>query len=286
MELTNIKDIQTLLGRHGFRFSKSMGQNFLTASWVPERIALECGADSKTGVLEIGPGIGCLTQQLSLHAGKVVAVEIDRRLPPLLSESLRGCDNVEIFEGDVMALDLPSFTAEHLHGLNPIVCANLPYNITSPVLTAIIESHAFRSATVMVQREVAQRMAAHPGISDYGAFSVFINWFCEPEILFDVPPDCFIPQPKVWSSVIRLVMRETPPVPNVDEKMFFRVVRSAFAQRRKTLVNSLSSSFGSLDKKMLSDACASCGFDANVRGEQLGIPEFCALASEIELRLK
>ena len=278
MDVCNIKDIKALLGRHGFHFSKSMGQNFLIESWVPEDIAAASGATKDSCVLEIGPGIGPLTRQLSDRAGKVVAVELDRTLLPILAETLEGLNNVEIVSGDIMKVDLPALVAEKFCGLKPMACANLPYNITSPVLTALIESGCFSAITVMIQREVALRICAAPGTSDYGAFSVFCQYHTTPELLFDVPNTCFIPAPKVTSSVIRLVPR--PKLAEVeDESFFFRVVHAAFAQRRKTLLNSLSSALGQpFSREMVSDAIAACSLPPDVRGERLGIREFARIA--------
>ena len=240
MNLTNLADIRALLARHDFRFSKSLGQNFLTAAWVPADIADASGADARTGVLEVGPGIGCLTEQLAQRAGKVVSVELDERLRPVLAETLAGYENVELVFGDVLALDLPQLVAERFAGLRPVVCANLPYNVTSPLLTAFLTAGCFDTVTVMIQREVARRLCARPGTADYGALTVFVQWHAEPELLFDVPPHCFVPAPKVTSTVVRLRVRKSPPVAVQDEKLLFTVVRAAFNQRRKTLVNALS----------------------------------------------
>ena len=280
MELTNYSEVRALLLRHGFRFSKSMGQNFLTAAWVPERIAAESGIGPENGVLEVGPGVGCLTEQLSLRAGKVVAVELDSALRPVLAETMAGRDNVEIVFADVLKLDIPALVREKLGDLRPAVCANLPYNITSPLLTAFIEARCFESITVMIQREVARRLCAKAGTADYGAFTVYANWHTEPEILFDVPPGCFVPQPKVTSSVIRLTPRTAPPAEVRSEELFFRVVRAAFNQRRKTLVNALCSGIP-LPKEKLESAVRSAGFDVRVRGESLDISGFAALTNEI-----
>ena len=280
MNLTDINDIRELLARHGFRFSKSLGQNFLTADWVPRRIADSALIDGETGVLEIGPGIGCLTNELSKRAAKVVSVELDKSLGPVLAETLAGADNVEIIYGDVLRQDLRALAGERLAGLRPVVCANLPYNVTSPVLTEIIESGVFDTVTVMIQREVARRICAPANTPDYGAFGIFVQWYTEPELLFDVPPSCFIPQPKVTSSVIRLRRRSAPPAAVRDEKLLFRIVRAAFNQRRKTLVNALSSSTG-LDKAELERAITGCGFDARVRGEALDIAGFAAICEKI-----
>ncbi len=285
MDVCNINDIKGLLGRHGFHFSKSMGQNFLIQSWVPEDIAAASGASKDCCVLEIGPGIGPLTRQLSDRAGKVVAVELDRSLLPILSETLDGRTNVEIVPGDIMKLDIPALVAEKFDGLTPMACANLPYNITSPVLTALMESKCFAAITVMIQREVALRICAAPGSSDYGAFSLFCQYHTTPELLFDVPSSCFLPAPKVTSSVIRLVPRPKPAEVE-DEDFFFRVVRAAFAQRRKTLHNSLSACLGQpFSRDMVAQAIAACGLRPDVRGERLGISEFAALAKELAKNL-
>ena len=280
MELTDSREIRELLGRHGFRFSKSMGQNFLTAAWVPESIAESALLDENTGVLEVGPGIGCLTEQLSRRAGKVLAVELDRALKPVLAETLRDCGNVEVIFGDVLKQDLRALGDEHFSGLRPVVCANLPYNVTSPLLTAFIEAGCFETITVMIQREVARRICAAPGNGDYGAFGLFVQWHTEPELLFDVPPSCFMPQPKVTSSVIRLRRRAERPVQVKDEALMFKIIRAAFNQRRKTLVNALSSGLG-LDKASVEQCLEKCGFDTKIRGETLDIGSFAKIADEI-----
>lgn len=280
MNLTNIEEVKRLLDRHGFRFSKSMGQNFLVASWVPEDIAASAGLDEKTGVLEIGPGIGCLTNELAQRAGKVVSVELDKSLKKVLAETLAGHENVSIVFGDILRQDLEALVAEHFDGLRPVVCANLPYNVTSPVLTKLINSGLFDSITVMVQREVAKRMCAAPNTADYGAFSVFVQWHCEAELLFDVPAGCFIPQPKVTSSVIRLKRRQEPVAAVKDEARMFSVVRAAFNQRRKTLVNALSSQLG-LDKAKVEQTLLNCGFDTKIRGEVLNLTDFCVISDKL-----
>ncbi len=281
MRLTDINDIKALLARHGFRFSKSMGQNFLTASWVPEQIADYSNLDENTGVLEVGPGIGCLTEQLSMQAGKVVAVELDKALKPVLKETLAERDNVEIVFGDVLKLDIKELVSEKLSGLRPVVCANLPYNVTSPLITAFLEAGCFDTVTVMIQREVAKRICAKHNTADYGAFTVLVNWYADAEILFDVPPSCFIPQPKVTSSVIMLKMREKPPVEVKDKDIFFRVVRAAFGMRRKTLLNALSAYFGELTKQDIENVLESCELDLKIRGEALKISEFAQIADGI-----
>ena len=286
MDLCNIGDIKALLSRHGFRFSKSMGQNFLIEGWVPRDIAEASGAEASAGVLEIGPGIGPLTVQLARRAGKVVSVELDRSLLPILAETLSPYDNVEVVSGDVMKLDLSALVSDTLNGLTPIACANLPYNITTPVITALLEAGCFRTITVMIQREVALRICAAPGTSDYGAFSVFCQYHAQPERLFDVGPECFLPAPKVTSSVLRLTPRTEAPPEVEDERLFFQVVRASFAQRRKTLLNGLSSAFGSrVGKDALRALLEECALPADVRGERLGIPEFAAVASALQRRL-
>lgn len=279
--LTDINAVRALLARHGFSFSKSLGQNFLIAEWVPERIAEEACLDRETGVIEIGPGIGCLTAQLSERAGRVLSIELDGSLKPVLEETLYGRDNVEILYADALKQDFPSLAEEKLGGLKPVVCANLPYNVTSPVLTKLIEAGCFESITVMIQKEVAQRICALPGTADCGAFSLFVQWHCEAEKLFDVSPDCFIPQPKVTSSVIRLVKRKEKPCSVKDEELLFRIIRAAYNQRRKTLVNALSSAFGEYTKAELADIVTECGFDALIRGEKLTLENYCFLSDKI-----
>ena len=282
--MVNVCDIQVmkpLLAEHGFHFSKAKGQKFLIAPWVPESIARESGVDETVGVLEIGPGIGPLTQQLSLLAGKVCAVEVDERLKPILGITLAECSNVELVWGDVLKLDIPALVREKLPGLRPMACANLPYYITSPILTALLEAECFEAVTVMVQKEVAQRIAARPGTADYGAFSVFCQYYTEPVYLFDVPPHCFVPQPKVTSGVITLRRRESRPWDIGDPAVFFRVVKASFAMRRKKLSNGLASGFPELGKIGAEEVLQACGFPDNVRGETLGIPEFAAIANAI-----
>ena len=286
INVCDINVMKPLLAEHGFHFSKAKGQNFLTASWVPQQIAEDSGVDRQTGVLEIGPGIGPLTQQLALRAGKVCAVELDTRLAPILKQTVGEFDNLEIIWGDVLKQDVPALVAEKFPGLRPAACANLPYYITSPILTALLEAKCFDSVTVMVQKEVAQRIAAKPGSADYSAFTVFCQYYAEPQILFDVPPHCFMPQPKVTSAVIMLKVRQNIPWQIEDESIFFRLVRASFAMRRKTLQNGLVSGFPELGKASISEVIAACGLPANVRGETLDIPTFAALANEIARRRK
>ena len=286
IDVCNIHIMKPLLESHGFHFSKAKGQNFLIAGWVPERIAEESGVDSTVGVLEIGPGIGPLTQQLALRAKKVCAVELDKRLAPILEQTVGEFSNLEIIWDDVLKLDVPALVKEKFGDLRPMACANLPYYITSPILTALLESGCFEAVTVMVQKEVAQRIAAKPGTADYSAFTVFCQYYAQPEILFDVPAGCFLPQPKVTSAVITLRVRKEKPWNILDEKTFFRAVRASFAMRRKTLQNGLASGFPELGKTGAAEVIAACGLPASVRGETLGIPEFARIANEIAKRRK
>ena len=284
IQVCDIQVMKPLLAQHGFHFSKAKGQNFLIAPWVPESIAVESGVDKTAGVLEIGPGIGPLTQQLCLRAGKVCAVEVDTRLKPILELTVGEFSNLEILWKDVLKLDIPALVQEKFAGLRPMACANLPYYITSPILSALLEAECFDSVTVMVQKEVAQRIAAAPGTADYSAFTVFCQYYAEPELLFDVPAHCFLPQPKVTSAVITLRTRKERPWDILDEEVFFRVVKASFAMRRKKLSNGLASGFPELGKTGAAEVIAAAGFDANVRGETLSIPEFARIANEITKR--
>ena len=281
IDVCNIQVMKPLLAEHGFHFSKAKGQNFLISRWVPERIAEEAGVDASAGVMEIGPGIGPLTQQLALRAGKVCAVELDTRLKPILELTVGEFSNLEILWDDVLKQDVAALVKEKFAGLRPMACANLPYYITSPILTALLEAECFDSVTVMVQKEVAQRIAAKPGTADYSAFTVFCQYYAEPEILFDVPAGCFLPQPKVTSAVISLRCRKEMPWKIDNKDIFFRTVRASFAMRRKKLSNGLASGFPELGKNGAEEVLNACGFDANVRGETLDIPAFAAIANEI-----
>ena len=283
MNLTDYNEIQELLRRSGFRFSKSMGQNFLTASWVPEQIADSAGLDRDTAVLEIGPGVGCLTEQLAKRAGKVLAVELDRSLAPVLSETLAPYENIEVLFGDILKQDIPAMVREHLGGMRAVVCANLPYNVTSPLLTALIRADCFETITVMIQREVARRICAAANTPDYGAFGLFVQWHCDTELLFDVPPHCFHPQPKVTSSVIRLTKRSEKPFAVSNEEMLFKIIRAAFNQRRKTLPNALSAGLG-LERAEIETALEKCGIDSKIRGEALDMAAFVKIADELSIK--
>ena len=281
MDLCDYRQIQALLAEtDGFHFSRAKGQNFLTARWVPERIAEACHLTRTDGAVEIGPGVGCMTEQLALRAGKVLAFEVDEKLKPVLARTLAPYDNIEVVFGDVMRRDLRAEIHESLPGLRPVLCANLPYSITTPVLTKIYESRCFDEAVVMVQLEVALRMCAGAGERDYGAFSLLTQWYAEPELLFNVGPECFVPHPKVTSSVVRLSMRTEPPI-ETDEDRLFRVIRAAFGQRRKTLVNALD---GLCGKARAREAVEACGFPETVRGETLSLADFAAVAEALDKR--
>ncbi len=283
--LTSPAEIRRLLERGGFRFSKALGQNFLIDGTVPERIAESVRADRDCAVLEVGPGIGCLTAELAERAGKVLSVELDRRLEPILKETLSGRDNTEILFADVMRLDLSALAEEKLNLPTKLVCANLPYNITSPVLTAMAEAGCFERICVMIQKEVAERICAAPGTKSYGSFGLFLQWSYEPELLFTVPPHCFMPQPKVTSAVLRLTRRQSPPAEVLDEELMFRLIRAAFNQRRKTLANALSHGFRyedrTLTREEVTAALRALGLPETIRGEALSLEQFAALSREL-----
>ncbi len=284
IDVCDIQIMKPLLAEHGFHFSKAKGQNFLIARWVPEQIAEDAGVDKTVGVLEIGPGIGPLTQQLCLRAGKVCAVELDKRLNPILDASVEEFDNLEIIWDDVLKQNIPALVGERFAGLRPFACANLPYYITSPILTALLEAECFEAVTVMVQKEVALRIAAKPGTADYSAFTVFCQFYAQPEILFDVPAHCFLPQPKVTSAVVMLKTRKELPWEILDKATFFRTVKASFAMRRKKLQNGLAAGFPELGKEGAGQVIAECGMPENVRGETLDIGAFAQLANAIYRR--
>ncbi len=278
MTLCDEKELRALLSRHGFRFSKSMGQNFLIDASIPAAIADASGANGKNGVLEIGPGVGALTVELAKRAGKVVSVELDRALSPILSETLKEVPNAEIVWGDALRLDLSALAAEKFQGLTPIVCANLPYNITSPILENLIRTPCFQTVTVLLQKEVAERLAAPDGSADGGAFTLFLRYYMEPQMMFAVSREAFLPRPKVDSAVLRCVRRTRPAVETDDEAHLFRVMRGAFLLRRKTLVNSLAAALPEVSKEAIRDAIAACGLPETVRGERLTLQNFADLS--------
>ena len=284
IDVCDIQVMKPLLAEHGFHFSKAKGQNFLIARWVPEQIAEQSGVDKTAGVLEIGPGIGPLTQQLAMRAGKVCAVELDKRLEPILNMTVGEFSNLEIVWDDILKQDVAALVQEKFAGLRPMACANLPYYITSPILSALLEAECFDSVTVMVQKEVALRIAAKPGTADYSAFTVFCQFYAEPELLFDVPAHCFLPQPKVTSAVIMLKTRKSLPWEILDKATFFRTVKASFAMRRKKLQNGLAAGFPELGKEAVGQVIAECGLPENVRGETLDIGQFADLANAIYRR--
>ena len=284
IDVCNIHVMKPLLQEHGFHFSKAKGQNFLIAGWVPQRIAEDAGIDRSVGVLEIGPGIGPLTQQLALRAAKVCAVELDTRLKPILAQTVGEFENLEIIWDDVLKQDIPALVKEKFGTLRPMACANLPYYITSPILSALLEARCFEAVTVMVQKEVALRIAAAPGTADYSAFTIFCQYYAQPEILFDVPAGCFMPQPKVTSAVITLRTHKSVPWQVDDEQLFFRTVRASFAMRRKTLCNGLAAGFPELGKTGAAQVIEECGLVPGVRGETLPIEQFVQLANAIYRR--
>lgn len=282
MGLCDLYTIRDVLGRHGFHFSKSLGQNFLTAQWVPERIAAECGASFDNAVLEVGPGLGCLTCELAKRAGKVAAIELDHALLPVLAETLTELDNVEVVQGDILKTDIAGFCREKFGMMQVHACANLPYYITTPAISALLDSGVFQSITVMVQKEVAERICAVAGTAEYSAFSIYVQYHAQAEILFEVPRDCFVPKPKVDSAVLRLVPQAAPAVETCDEDLFFAIVRAAFNQRRKTLANALASAFHDrLEKAETLDLIRSCGWDERVRGERLRLADFAELTNAV-----
>lgn len=276
--LSDISVIKKILSEHGFTFSKSLGQNFLINPTVCPRMADACGADSDTGVLEIGAGIGVLTAELAKRAKKVVSLELDTRLMPVLAETLGEFSNVEVLNADVLKLDLNKLIDDCFQGMHVAVCANLPYYITSPVIMALLESRIpVDAVTVMVQKEAAARLCAPVGSRDAGAVTVAVNYYAQAEKLFDVSAGSFMPAPKVDSSVIRLNIRKEPPVEVSDEKFFFRVIKAAFGQRRKTASNSLSAGLG-IPKDKVSAAIAAAGFEPSVRAESLTMQELARLS--------
>lgn len=282
MNLCSYNEISSLLKRHGFTFSKALGQNFIINERICPAMAQSLNANENTGVLEIGPGIGVLTKELCSVAGKVVSVELDNRLFPILSETLSDCGNIEIVEGDALKMDLNALIDEKFTGMSDIkVCANLPYYITSPIIMKLIESKLpVSEIVVMVQKEAADRLAAQIGSRESGAFTVAAQYYAEIEKLFDVSRGSFMPQPKVDSAVIKLSVRKEPPVRAENEKRFFEIVRAAFAQRRKTALNSLSSSLN-IPKDKVRAALEKIGRNENDRAERFSMDEFAALSALI-----
>lgn len=276
--LSDIGVIKSILTRHGFTFSKSLGQNFLINPSVCPKMAELSGAGEGIGILEIGPGIGVLTTELAKRAEKVVSVELDKRLLPVLSETLGEFDNVEIINEDILKLDLPKLLKEKFAGLKVCVCANLPYYITSPIIMHLLESRLpLEAITVMVQKEAAQRLCAPVGSRDSGAITAAVHYYAEAETLFQVSRGSFMPPPNVDSTVIRFTIKKTPPVSVINEKLFFSLIRCAFEQRRKTALNALSAGTN-FSKETLKDAMAESGLAPDIRGEKLQLEDFARLS--------
>ena len=280
-KLSDIGKIKEILNKYGFSFSKALGQNFLVNPTVCPRMAELGGAKSGVGVIEVGPGIGVLTYELAKRADKVVAVELDKRLLPVLDETLAEFSNVHIINEDILKLDLHKLISEEFAGLDVVVCANLPYYITSPVIMKLLEDRLpIKSITVMVQKEAADRLCAELGTRQTGAVTVAVNYYAKAEMLFKVSAGSFMPPPKVDSAVIKLTLHDTPCVKVDNEETLFRVIKAAFAQRRKTLSNTLSATLG-IDKQQLNTVLANAGISPTARAEQLKMEDFAHIANEI-----
>ncbi len=284
--LTDIGTIKEILSRHGFHFSKALGQNFIVNPSVCPRMAEESGIDENCGVIEIGAGIGVLTAELAKRAKKVVVIEIDTKLLPILDETLKDFDNIEIINQDVLKTDLAALIKEKFDGMPVYVCANLPYYITSPVIMALLESRLpIEAVTVMVQREAAQRICAPVGSRLSGAVTVAVDYYAHAQKLFDVSAGSFMPAPKVDSCVIRMDIRKTPEIEITDEELFFKMVHAAFGQRRKTAANSISAGSG-IPKDIVLKAIEECGFEPSVRAEGLTMQELASLSEKISELMK
>ncbi len=279
--LADIKTVKSILSRYGFNFSKSLGQNFLINPSVCPRMAEECGCNMEVGVIEIGPGIGVLTCELAKRTNKVVAIELDKKLLPILSETLSDFDNIKIINDDIMKMNLEGLIASEFDGKDVVVCANLPYYITSPIIMKLLETRLnVKSITVMVQKEVALRLCTDLGTRDSSSIGVAINYYAEPELLFEVSRGNFVPMPKVDSAVIKLNIRKEPQFKVQDEKLFFKVVNAAFSQRRKTLHNSLSNGLN-LQKSIVQDILNGLSIPLTIRAENLNIEQFVKISNYI-----
>ncbi len=280
-EVSSPRRTKEIIAKYGFTFKKSLGQNFLIDQNVLRNIVQAAELDKTAGALEIGPGIGALTEQLAKAAGRVTAVEIDQRLIPILRDVMSVYDNVDIVHGDVLKLALRELIAEKFAGLERVsVVANLPYYVTTPILMKLLEERLpLAHIVVMIQKEVAERMAAAPGGKDYGSLSIAVQYYCVPKLVCTVPHTVFIPQPNVDSAVIKLSVRERPAVEVSDEARFFRIVQAAFAQRRKTLGNNLTAVFGKDRREAMQAELESLGIDPVRRGETLSLEEFAAISN-------
>jgi len=282
MNLCDIRTVRDILAAFGTGTKKGFGQNFLINQAIPERIAENCCDDADSVIVEIGPGIGCLTAELAKRYKKVIAFEIDKTLIPVLSYTLGEYKNVEVINQDILEVDLPKVLAEKAAGEKVSVCANLPYYITTPILMRLVEcGYPFDSITVMVQAEVASRLAAAPGSADYGAITASLCYYGMPQKLFTVSAGNFMPAPKVNSAVVRIDLYKEKPVQPQSEEVFFKVIKAAFGQRRKTLSNALSTGFPNLEKEKIIEAITACGFDERIRGERLSTADFAALADRL-----
>ena len=287
MNLCDIRTIKDTMAMFGLTFRKEFGQNFLTDREVVAEIAESCGGPNTKTVLEIGAGCGSLTHELALRYENVVALEIDRGLIPLLKYTLGEHRNIKVINADVMKTDIPELLGDAFEKGGVSVCANLPYYITTPILLELLDSRLpFDSITVMIQSEVADRLCALPGTPNYGSVTAYLNYFGTCKKLMKVPAGKFLPPPKVDSAVVRIDLYRDRPCKPADEKIFFRTMRAAFEQRRKTLPNALSAGFGEISKAEITDAILSCGFDANIRGERLSVSEFCALSDKLSELIK
>lgn len=280
-KLVNPQKTIEVIQKNEFAFQKRFGQNFLVDARVLDKIIQSAGVTKEDCVLEVGPGIGTMTQALSEAARQVVAVEIDDHLIPILQETLKECPNVKVIHGDILKTDVKAIADEYNEGCPLHVIANLPYYITTPIIMGLFESGVpLKSITIMVQKEVANRMKAEPGTKDYGALSLAVQYYAEPYLVANVPPNCFIPRPNVGSAVIRLTRHEQPPVQVADEKLMFRLIRAAFNQRRKTLANSLNNSPELFfPKEQIQEAIAALDVSPSVRGEALSLEQFAQLAN-------
>lgn len=287
-ELGNPQNTIEVLQKYRFNFQKKFGQNFLIDTHVLDKIIDASGVTEDDFVLEIGPGIGTMTQYLCERAREVVAVEIDKNLIPILSDTLKNYSNVTVINEDILKLDICKLAEEKNQGKPIKVVANLPYYITTPIIMGLFESHVpIDSITIMVQKEVAERMQEGPGSKEYGALSLAVQYYAKPEIVANVPPNCFMPRPNVGSAVIRLTRHEKPPVEVEDEKLMFRIIRASFNQRRKTLANGLNNSPEiHLPKEVIQESIVSLGVPENIRGEALSLEQFAKLSNEIGQRMR
>lgn len=281
MELTQLSTIRDLCARHGFSLSKGFGQNFIVNPGVCPKMVSAAGIDKTWGVLEIGPGVGVLTKELCAAAGRVAAIEVDRRLAPILAETLAGADNFTLVWGDVLKLDLHELLRQQFAGRPVAVCANLPYYITSPIVMKLLEERLpLQQIVVMVQKEAADRLCAVPGTRQAGAVSYAVHYYARPQMLFTVQPGSFYPPPKVTSAVIRLELHDAPPVVPRSEAAMFRLIRAGFAQRRKTLANAAAAGLG-LPKAQVQQALAACAIPAGARPEQLTLAQYARLSDTL-----